>query len=165
MVGSHFGPFYGRAKKSMCWLFFQKYFCDDWYKYMWRRGGKYAVELVELSQIATCVQGSDESITGFVFRRIYHWEGEEKRIYHRFCRLFNRVTTVSRQILKLIFVCTDRHWFVSSTLSCAQLITQKARTRDNMSYIGIEAMLHWMQNGGTIWGGGGERQVRRIDNG
>ena len=53
-------------------VFFQKYFCDDWYKYMWRRGGKYAVDLVELSQIARCVLGSDESITGFVFRRIYH---------------------------------------------------------------------------------------------
>ena len=129
------------------------------------RRGKYAVDLVELSQIARCVLGSDESITGFVFRRIYHWEGDEKRIYHRFCRLFNRATTVSRQILKLIFVFTDRPWFVSSTLSSAQLITQKARTRDNMSHIGIEAMLHWMQNGGTIWGEGGERQVRRIDNG
>ena len=58
---------------------FQKYFCDDWYKYVWRRRGKYAVDLVELSQIARCVLGSDESITGFVFRRIYHREGNEKK--------------------------------------------------------------------------------------
>ena len=56
------------------------YIFDIWCKYMWHARQKYAVDLAELSQIARCVRPPDESITGFVFRRIYH----------RFCRLFNR---------------------------------------------------------------------------
>ena len=56
------------------------YVVDIWHKYIWHARRKYAVDLAELSQIARCVRRPDESITGFVFRRIYHW----------FCRLFNR---------------------------------------------------------------------------
>ena len=56
------------------------YFLDILQKYMWRARHKYAVDLAELSEIARCVRRPDESITGFVFRRIYHL----------FCRLFNR---------------------------------------------------------------------------
>ena len=70
------------------------YIFDIWRKYIWHARHKYAVDLAELSQIAWCVRRPDGSITGFVFRRIYH----------RWVSIIQSAATVRWQILKHSFV-------------------------------------------------------------
>ena len=72
----------------------QLFIFDIWRKYIWHARHKYAVDLAELSQIAWCVRRPDGSITGFVFRRIYH----------RWVSIIQSAATVRWQILKHSFV-------------------------------------------------------------